>query len=905
LNPSNTTIALQGRDYLSGAPTEPRQGVSPPTSWNAEPASPKLTKPANGGQRRRFTPRRPDPNAEHQFDEFDPHLQHNKTSTPVAIIRAGDKGCPSKLAARFAKAKADAKGREKEILVGLTGIPHSVLDGRKQPCPKCGGDDRFRYDNEQNFAFCNQCFSTGNGDWIAALAWLLTEPDKDDVTQLEALKRAEQYLQGHPPMVKPIVMQPAAASTNGHSKPRKVYATVADAVAVYARELGPPSCSWSYSDGDGVLGFIYRWDFAATQDEPAHKEIRPITRVESGWACCAMPAPRPLYRLREVERADRVYVVEGEKAADALRETGLVATTSVGGARAARKTDWSPLAGKEVIILPDNDAAGTSYASQVIELLSGIKGWLCVRLLKLPGLPDKGDAADYVESRKAAGNSQPEISAEIERRANMTRPIELIRKAPQATNCYRPVKPGTLVKVRGGNSGASIGQIGTVTADRGEACEVTFNELDGDRILDVGKMDLALLNGAPLASTSGSPGQAAPLPAEQHAEAAHDDVQDFTSEVLGAGPPTADPVTKQAEPPAFTKMIDCWQLLQIETQHRFLVKNVLIAGQPCVIGGRTKSMKTSIAVDLAVSLGSGTKFLNTFATEQVNVGFWSGEVGETTIRETALRIADSKRVDLPDCTIQFSFGLPKLSRDDHLELLERLIRERAFDVAILDPLYLSLLSPETAGHASNVYAMGSLLQPISEIGQRTGCTIILLHHFRKSGQPNQDEPAALEELAQAGVAEWARQWCLLQRRTPYQDDGRHELWLRAGGAAGHGGLWGLNIEEGVLKPDDAHRRYWQVKILSAADARAGAKRAADDKRSERAAQRDEDDRKRMLEALQVHLKGETLRTLREVAGLSTERASKALRALVMTSRVEKVKVTKNGRKEDGYRLTGK
>ena len=92
-------------------------------------------------------------------------------------------------------------------------------------------------------------------------------------------------------------------------------------------------------------------------------------------------------------------------------------------------------------------------------------------------------------------------------------------------------------------------------------------------------------------------------------------------------------------------------------------------------------------------------------------------------------------------------------------------------MAILDPLYLALLSPETASGASNLFLMGSMLQGLTKLGQDTGCTVVLLHHFRKGGQPDEDNPAGLEELAQSGVAEWARQWVLLQRRMPYQADG--------------------------------------------------------------------------------------------------------------------------------------
>ena len=104
-----------------------------------------------------------------------------------------------------------------------------------------------------------------------------------------------------------------------------------------------------------------------------------------------------------------------------------------------------------------------------------------------------------------------------------------------------------------------------------------------------------------------------------------------------------------------------------------------------------------------------------------------------------------------------------------------------------------------------MFLMGSLLQGLTKLGQRTNCTIILLHHFRKGGQADDENPAGLEELAQSGVAEWARQWLLLQRRVAYQNDGKHSLWMRCGGSAGHSSLWGVSIDEGTIDPEHGRR----------------------------------------------------------------------------------------------------
>jgi hypothetical protein len=86
----------------------------------------------------------------------------------------------------------------------------------------------------------------------------------------------------------------------------------------------------------------------------------------------------------------------------------------------------------------------------------------------------------------------------------------------------------------------------------------------------------------------------------------------------------------------------------------------------------------------------------------------------------------------------------------------------------------------------------------------------LLHHFAKTRLSNPSDPATLEELSQAGMAEWARQWILLERREPYAFDGRHAMWMRTGGSAGHAGLWALDVNEGEFP-----HRFWQPKLMTA------------------------------------------------------------------------------------------
>lgn len=108
------------------------------------------------------------------------------------------------------------------------------------------------------------------------------------------------------------------------------------------------------------------------------------------------PEGRPLYNLNRWHASDTVVLVEGEKCADALTAIGINATTLIGGANTTiTKTDLTPLAGKAVILWPDNDPPG----ARLMEALAGpLRVMGCaVRILTPPaGRPEKWDAADAI-----------------------------------------------------------------------------------------------------------------------------------------------------------------------------------------------------------------------------------------------------------------------------------------------------------------------------------------------------------------------------------------------------------------------------------------------------------------------------------------------------------------------------
>ena len=222
-------------------------------------------------------------------------------------------------------------------------------------------------------------------------------------------------------------------------------------------------------------------------------------------------------------------------------------------------------------------------------------------------------------------------------------------------------------------------------------------------------------------------------------------------------------------------------------------------GECCLLGGASKTLKTSIALDMAVSIASGKPFLDKFEVlEKRNVYVISGESGALTLMNSLSAIMESKGVNADELgnRVQVCCNLPQLTSMDDQTALVRELADTECNVVLVDPLYMCM---KVGGDASNVYEMGQVLQPILQRFCNAGITPVLLHHFRKAGSKDYGEAPELLDFSQSGVAEAARQWLLLKRRGSYQSDGNHELWFTYGGSAGHQGAGVLDIHNGTQR----------------------------------------------------------------------------------------------------------
>lgn len=175
---------------------------------------------------------------------------------------------------------------------------------------------------------------------------------------------------------------------------------------------------YEYYNSDGELGYqVLRYE------PKTFRQRRPDGN--GGWINSVKDAkPLPYNLVGMMQNPDApIFIVEGEKAADALIKIGFVATTNSGGAGNFHADLADYFDGRNVVILPDCDTAGESHADKVTRTLWGrAKN---IKVVRLSGLPHKGDVVDWLAQGNDAatlGEAVAKASAVTEAHINAPEP---------------------------------------------------------------------------------------------------------------------------------------------------------------------------------------------------------------------------------------------------------------------------------------------------------------------------------------------------------------------------------------------------------------------------------------------------------------------------------------------------
>src|SRR6516162_3522801 len=181
---------------------------------------------------------------------------------------------------------------------------------------------------------------------------------------------------------------------NGRHRASSADLTAMIMAATMAIESEPPAkariaATYPYTDADGKL--LYE---VVRLEPKSFRQRRPDGR--GGWVWSVKDCKRVVYRLADLLQYPdaSVFVCEGEKDCDRVASLGHCATTVACG-------DWTEdcikaLAGRDVLILEDNDDAGRKKAFEAAQALHGVAK--TIRIVRLPGLPEKGDVSDWLDA---------------------------------------------------------------------------------------------------------------------------------------------------------------------------------------------------------------------------------------------------------------------------------------------------------------------------------------------------------------------------------------------------------------------------------------------------------------------------------------------------------------------------
>ncbi|MEQ8847512.1 AAA family ATPase [Botrimarina sp.] len=351
--------------------------------------------------------------------------------------------------------------------------------------------------------------------------------------------------------------------------------------------------------------------------------------------------------------------------------------------------------------------------------------------------------------------------------------------------------------------------------------------------------------------------------------------------------------------------ISCAELDRGDYELEFLIDNMLVKGQPGILAGPPKGLKTGAAADMSISLTTATRFFGRFDVPRVvRTAFMSGESGLSVLQETARRISAARGLNLADnSNLIWSPDLPRFGNVEHADALRAFLEEDAIEVLIVDPAYLCLPGAD----AGNLMIQGEMLRAMSRLCDEIGVTLLIVHHTKRNTLTPSGEPLELSDIAWAGFPEFARQWWLINRRERYEEGtGEHRLWLSVGGSAGHSGLYAVDVSEGVWNPTEP--RYWDVSIQSGNALLAEQRQAKRDEKSrereEKAEEKRDADRTKVWAAMCELGRPETTSIIAGAAQLNNARTKAAIGLLMTNKLVREAKVVRaNNQSYPGFELT--
>lgn len=275
--------------------------------------------------------------------------------------------------------KSATAGQDLQIAITVCGLQDITDKEKHQPCPICGGHDRFWYKDSLRLFTCRQC------GLCVDIIGLVQVTNRCECS--EACELIEAFLGN------------SVECIEGGERREKRGETIVEVLC---------KTEYKYCDTTGKeLYRICRKDFLDEAGKKG-KKFSPLWTDDNGEKQFNEREQKVPYNLHRLGLAKTIFVVEGEKTADCLNEMFRladdkfsVATTSQGGSGRGYLwenfiEEYPALKAKPIRILPDNDDPGRKYAQAVSNAFVQA-GAQNVKIVTIPKLSEKGDFCDWWE----------------------------------------------------------------------------------------------------------------------------------------------------------------------------------------------------------------------------------------------------------------------------------------------------------------------------------------------------------------------------------------------------------------------------------------------------------------------------------------------------------------------------
>jgi hypothetical protein len=182
---------------------------------------------------------------------------------------------------------------------------------------------------------------------------------------------------------------------------------------------------------------------------------------------------------------------------------------------------------------------------------------------------------------------------------------------------------------------------------------------------------------------------------------------------------------------------------------RWVVESSIVAGQHGILGAVWKAGKGWDAVDLAVSIASGTPWLGRFACPAPGpvLLFVAEEGDEREITRRMQAVGCARGLDYRELPINVALAVPRICDNLDVVAFAREVNYVSPALTIIDPLYRAAVGAD----ARSLIGMGEVLGRLDPITREAGSALVAVHHNNRSR-----DAKGSASFSGAGAAEWGR-----------------------------------------------------------------------------------------------------------------------------------------------------